>query len=381
MDIKTCLEEIQSFHDLSHFQTVFPDENIENGLCRPDDENLFLTSSLAFLHKQLLRKMEQEIVSKQDSLETDLLILDSTDGKEKVFIKLKNPNCFEETMKTETTIPSKKLHLNQILPKVKKNKAKSALFRSFVKKSNSRGGGCGEGFLPTKSNSLFSILIGRREPIRPVVVETSLPTKKIEIIDKYFNSIPSTLTYMPPSSESLTAYSDNNQFSKPASKVSIISSIPSLDVINKINSSAKYKNKICSYNKHSRHNLTKNDLNVINFLPQLPTANHCNNKCFRRTVNRKDLNFGNVENDVLRLVNVNRYIGYSPSEPKAGNKLVKHPSKLSVCLEEETDSEMDGYVTQEERNGILNFTDELKSNLSPKLLELVMNAIVRDFRS
>lgn len=141
MDLRTSIEQIQSYHDLGRFQNVYPDENIEFGLCRPRNEKLFLTASVAFLHKQLLRRLDDDQHSKcskfNDQSETNLLLLESETGQE-IYISVKNANKFEEAIKQEARVPKNKLSLVQMLPKAKKPKTKFTVFSVLLKGSSHR---------------------------------------------------------------------------------------------------------------------------------------------------------------------------------------------------------------------------------------------------
>ncbi|KAK9744916.1 hypothetical protein QE152_g7438 [Popillia japonica] len=136
------------------------DINIEQGLCTPNNENVFLLSSIAFLQKQLVRKLANDSKSKQDDdmnrRYSDLLLVESgqKSKRQKCFIRPPNMEKFDEMLKSEASLPDKTLSNTQILPLPKKNKgAKLSITNIFKQKSNTDM----ENFLHKKSSSLFNI--------------------------------------------------------------------------------------------------------------------------------------------------------------------------------------------------------------------------------
>lgn len=402
MDVKSCLEQIRSYHDLRHFQTLYPDENIEEGLSRPHDEGLFLTASVAFLHKQLLRRIEDEVTQKNCDSITDLLIFDSQDGSEKIYLPLKHVEVYEKVIKSECSIPKKKLSLNQIIPKVKKPKQVSYKMSRSCSPSSSAS-------KIQKTRSLFTIFS------RSISSKSSkfsfverLPSKnKFKIFKEYLKSIPSSqniLAVATNSTRSSHTLEMKESFIRPpeslTSTMSFVTSIPyyiSFDRRNKIPCRhfsgslcpLRCSKADCKLDFDENPYFTPSELEVLNCLTNLPfkSVRISQSENFRKTINRQAAT--NTSTEIIKLSDVRRMtcpqISFGESGSSSSSvrsKLKKQQSKLSVCLEDESESdETSVTISESESSTTYNSMDELKSSLSPELLEIVVNRIIEDLKN
>lgn len=446
MDVRSCLEQIRSISDLREFQNIYPDINIEDGICSPDDESLFLTSSLAFLHKQLLKKLDDEIKPKSycTAIESDLLILNSSRNSDKIYIKLKDSEKFVNVLRSEASLPKKKLSIDQILPRAKKPKnvktkeggklsgKPSHLLEHFssikfpetnsaviCKKSSSS-------FVKTKNSpSFFAFFSRKMQPRRisskiPVELEDRSSTiSKLQVYEKYLKSYPLSLNI---SRQVLKR--DDSIFLKPKpTKESLY-----LNSRRNICNSFSSNNRIPIGNFSSTVCLLSNQRGMIgdesgvfltpaerSYLQMLPSKSIrpiklSQSENFHRTISKKSLNT-NIDNynknnngDVIKLSELRRVCFdsetvISESVWNLETEMGKQPSKVSVCTDEENEEEKkisgrmktkrscssSDYEIDEKNNGnngySYNFTDELKSSISTKLLEMVVNKVIRDLKN
>lgn len=120
-NIPPCLDLLRNFEKNAPALS-----NIEDGLCCPDDQILFLTASMSFLQTRLMKKLNDEAVDKNVRQKTysNLLILENNPKSKqtKYYLKLKNIDRYDKVLEKEASMPSSTLSLNQILPRPKKSK-------------------------------------------------------------------------------------------------------------------------------------------------------------------------------------------------------------------------------------------------------------------
>lgn len=367
---------LRTFHD--------SDINIEDGLSRPDDADVFLSASMAFLHQQLAKKMETDFRSQKQRLHigkkySDLLIFEScTENDSKIYVKLKNVGKFDEVMKNEASIPRKKLSIHQILPKAKEprnSSNKNSLMQMFGKKSSSN--------LTRHSFSLFNLfrkstkLISDSETIAEEnSFEIPLNNNKKELIEKYLRSIPSV---QPKESNFFSASSIISDNSFEAESKIKISSLPIYLKINNSNNNNNsgtrnvndcgYFSTISNQSKRKKY-LSKAEEEILKMIP-------CN-RLNRIQLSRSE-NFAPIIEDDCETIceECLKSCPCTSSTTKISlikQKIKSEQSKLSVCLEDDYVSECD--VTE---NVSYNFTDEIKSSLTPDVLKVIIRQMVKDF--
>lgn len=372
-DYGSTMTNLQSFQD--------SDINIEDGLSRPDDADVFLSASMAFLHQQLVKKMETDICRQKPRLQiakkySDLLIFESCSEKDsKIYVKLKNVGKFDEVMKSEASVPQKKLSIHQILPKAKEPRNSSnrtSLMQMFGKKST--------GSLSRHSFSLFNLFRKSTKLINDcgTVVEENpfeipFDSSKKELIEKYLRSIPSV---QPKDSQffSTSSILSENSF-EPQSKIKI-SSLPIYLKINNNNSETRNANNCGYFSTASnlprpKKYLSKAEEEILKMIPcnRLNPVQISRSENFAPTITEDDCN---ICEECLKSCPC------TSSTTKISlrkQKIQTEQSKLSVCLEDDYVSECD--VTG---NVSYNFTDEIKSSLTPDVLKVIIRQMVKDFQ-
>lgn len=369
--------------------------NIEDGLLRPENKEVFLTSSIAFLHQRLLQKIESDVRIKTDNTEkkySDLLIV-TTDSEQSrtIYVKLKNINKFEEAMKNESSFPNKKLSIDQILPKpgaVKIPNGKKSVLSIFNKKS-SLNATQSFNFLNIfrKSSKDCSQQDDEEDDYAP---ETCTTKSKMEIVIKFLQSIPSEPhlpTPVPSGSgkdeEEPNSLQSLRSLAHPPKELEL--SDFSLPLIIKSN-----------YPKTIGQNLSKDEIDFINKispnpgkklrvsksetfpiyknlepLPSICSKCHVCEYCLRSNncdFNEK-VNYDEKNHSISK--NVNR---------RPTNDLKKALSKISVCLDDE---QMDDYEEIEANSSSIFYSslEDIRNNLTPEVLKDIIRKFVENLET
>lgn len=136
-----------SVRSLVHCKFDYPKRgNIEDGLCCPDDQTMFLTASMSFLQNHLARKLNTDITSpgkenRPKRTYSDLLILESSPKcqRTKSYLRLRNIDKYDEISRNEASFFSPILTINQILPSAKKCAERKGIFRIFRRSFSTSG--------------------------------------------------------------------------------------------------------------------------------------------------------------------------------------------------------------------------------------------------
>ncbi|KAB0798202.1 hypothetical protein PPYR_09195 [Photinus pyralis] len=136
-----------SVRSLMHCKFDYPKRgNIEDGLCCPDDQKMFLTASMSFLQNHLARILNTDISSpvkeaRPKRTYSDLLILESSPKckRTKSYLRLKNIEKYDEISRNEASFFSPILTINQILPSAKKCAERRGIFGIFRRSFSTSG--------------------------------------------------------------------------------------------------------------------------------------------------------------------------------------------------------------------------------------------------
>lgn len=294
--------------------------NVEDGLSSQDDANLFLVASMAFLQRQLKKKLgmndgEEENVKKGRTYSDMLLFETRNEGnRHRFFIRLKNTEKFDDIKRSETSIPDIVLSENQLLPYAKKPKLRlSRLFRNKSKTSKEN-----------KKSGVFGVF--KKCP----KVEAE---KKLNVSEANSPGI----LMISNNQNTGSSYSLNSEWSK----------------------SIKSKCKE-----------TKADEQLLDILPTLNSArtrkSFRSNTCLSLDEDEENITPYESEMESVKVKKKSKYY-----------KLKRQQSKLSVCLEDESESENEcNNRKPKSKMSYNNFPDELKANLSPEVLQNIITQMI-----
>lgn len=350
------------------------DINIEQGLCTPNNENVFLLSSIAFLQKQLVRKLANDSKSKQDDdmnrRYSDLLLVESgqKSKRQKCFIRPPNMEKFDEMLKSEASLPDKTLSNTQILPLPKKNKgAKLSITNIFKQKSNTDM----ENFLHKKSSSLFNIF--RKNSNSAKSSESNI------------SSCENSMVHIDPEKYILI---EEDEYTRRS-----MCSLSSISSLKENIHQAALKDGVQSHNddisKYHLNSYRQKELSDIEeeILKVIPTET---NLQIKRSINEKlrvskklsqsslnslknfsDVSFVRNEDDFLE--DPQTGIKFKCVPQSNGRRIREQQSKLSVCIEDESESDID--VVLQERSHPFHGSAK-NSKVSPETMEVVMNELM-----
>lgn len=354
---------------------VRDDVNIEEGLCKPQDENLFLLSSIAFLQKHLVKKLENETkVIHDDEVEkrySDLLLVESGQKfkRQKCFIRLPNMEKFDEVLKSEACLPQKLLSNTQLLPLPKKSRStKLSLTNIFKHKSCMEM----ENSVPKKSCSVFNIF--RKSSTSTKSSETNVSscetsTHKINP-DKYI--IFDSEDYVRQSVCSLASLSSLKENIQQATRNECINT----------NTDEIVRFQPLSHRQKNLSDIEEEILKVIPTETNLEIKKSINEKLrVSKSVSQSsldsyrsscDVKFVRKEDDFLEDLHTGIKFKCIPQLPE--RKIREQQSKLSVCIEDEPESDTDLFL--QHRNYPVNITDSVKPIVSSETIQVIMSELL-----
>ena len=345
--------------------------NIEDGLCRPEDFEAFMQSSIAFLQKQLIRTMRGEIggITNEDRSNksySNLLIVKAGNGHQQGnrYIRLTNVDKFEEIQKNESSLPFNALSSHKILP-VPKNPRSHKLLLSRLFKSKPRSK-----TITTVSPSIFSIFKRSNSSLKG--------STKSESTLEFQNGTGNV------SSTNLNVVHDNFESSPISSTTST-----KLDT----NTSSTTSNLVCKDHKCiSVYSNSNENLNVIREQEDIinPTALEVDEKLEEKisvksqSVDEEQTvssfnNFIHKENDYYEDPETGIEFKCVPARSHVARKSWNRDcqSKLSVYLEEdeeEIESDVDAFTKT--RRYPQNCTDDVKTIISSETVDTIMHQLL-----
>lgn len=348
--------------------------NIEDALTRPHDDCMFLKASMAFLQKQLIHKVrngyEDNVPRCCESKNySSLLIFELNLGTttRRYFVRVKNVEQYDAAMRMEARTPNKILSLHQLLPMPKKPRKNRSNFFSLLKHGTFSNSSITEKSTVSKSSHSIFNFFKKYAKETPSDSELLLNNKFSTTIavdyTKYLGDLPLLKLVDHQSSRSIIAnrtsslYTPSSAFIKPVSSDFGNSSI--LD-------SKFFIGKHDCQPHPSGTLLSKEELGILRVIPSNPT------ECFQSTCSdtcRKNRN--NCENVGTALT--------SPA-PIHRDSAREQPSKLSVCIDSDDEEEGTNYsIRPGSSKYSCNLTDEVKSNFSPEVLDVIMRRILQHF--
>lgn len=348
---------------------------IEDGLLVPENKDLFLTSSLAFLHRHLLKKIETDVNEKtyfNEKKYSDLLIVKThSDQSRTIYVQLKDVDKFEENLKNESTVPYNKLSIDQILPKpgsVKiRNKRKTTL-NIFNKKSSGNISISSRYSLNFFNIFKKSSVKFEEEPTNELKETPSIYTtkSKMEVIIKFLQTIP-------------------NEPHKLTPVPSIIDKFtPKMVEISDLSLPVIIRPKPSNYLKERYENLTMDEMNALNKIVNKPctilrvskseTFNkvRLKNDDERYEIKESDLTFNNkCQLCECCIANYNK--------EKCCIEMKKPLSKISVLDEQSEDDEDEERFDNSTSSSIFHdFDNEIKSTITSSVLKDIIKKFVED---
>lgn len=126
----------------------------EEKIRNPDDEQVFLTASMAFLRKMIAKRIEEKQVNKNCCNSSDILLI-TNNRNEFELVQLKNVEVNKEVFENEARKAKKALPFDAILPQPIRRTCNSKLV-NFINSSFSR-------ISLTNSNSLLRLLFKKKK--------------------------------------------------------------------------------------------------------------------------------------------------------------------------------------------------------------------------
>nr|XP_022905534.1 uncharacterized protein LOC111417477 isoform X3 [Onthophagus taurus] len=359
------------------------DINIEDGLCKPENENLFLISSIAFLQKHLIKKFENEENLKKsiDRKYSDLLIVESGQKymRQKTYIKLVNIEKFDEILKNEASLPQNALSNTQLLPLPKKSKSTKLIMSSIFKPKISYST---PSTITTKKSSTFFNIFKRSSSISTSLVpfnSIELDTEKIIVttenektnnqsscsisIQKTSNTTTTTTTTTSTSTNDQNDLNDNEN----------------LNLIPRYYSNHSVKKRILSEAEEEILRIIPKESNLIikkNISEKLRTSSR---KALAITDDEETICTSEVslvkkdDDDFYEDLETGIKFKCMPANSLQPKKLKEQQSKLSLCIEDEMESDID--YGQDQRKYPFNCTDDIKALVSPEAIDLIINEV------
>lgn len=302
---------------------------IEDGLLTPDNQQVFLTASMAFLQRKLQGKIEEKGdngTSDQSNQKnySNLLIIELNRGKrtERFYVRVKNEDKYEQIFKKESSVsPNAKLRFDQLLPKPKKPKTQCKGLVRFFKRNSSDVNLIHEPVLK-RSASVFTVF-KRATPNPSQSCISCVSCSSVQMGNLFENF------RLPPTPSQCSTVSG---FIKPQNQ----------EQCNKIRKSPHKSNTT------QKTLLGAEELEILRLIPSSPGR-------------QDDL----LDSDSSFSSNCN----YS---------VRKRSSKLSVCMESEEESDNES-VFDVSNYGSCNLTDEVKSNFSTEALDVIMRRLMQYF--
>lgn len=301
---------------------------IEDGLLTPNNQQVFLTASMAFLQRKLQGKIEEKgdnRTSDQGNQKnySNLLIIELNRGKhtERFYVRVKNEDKYEQIFKKESAVsPNAKLRIDQLLPKPKKPKTQNKGLVGLFKRNTSCVNLIREPELK-RSASFFTVF------------KRSTP-----------NASQSCLSCVSCSSMQMENLFENFRLPHTPSQSSLVSSF--------------------TRPQQQQHNKTKKTL--------------CRSNTTQKTV------LGPEELEILRLIpsnpgkRENALDSENSFSSNCNSSVRQRSSKLSVCMEDEEESDNESAFDVSNYSSC-NLTDEVKSNISTEALDIIMRRLMQYF--
>lgn len=332
---------------------------IEEGLITPQDQQVFLSASLAFLQKKLQDKIEEKRSNKSFSCSNEksysnLLVFEFNNGKssERYFVRVNNKEKYEELLKEECTVSArKKLSFDQILPKPKKPKTES---KSFIKRFKPSSLKISLVRAPAVKKSTSFLTIFKRSTASLSQCNFSCASAMSLRAESFFENLrlpptPSQNSILsgfikPHRSDSCCSYASTQLNENPLPPCSSIESITKPMI------------------------LGPEEVEILRLIPNSPS----NRK------RRRMRNFQQQSN--LPLECGDGVVTRRCSSSCSGGSVRVCSSKLSVCIEDDEDEEEGRRSTVEVSNyGSCNLTDEVKSNFSTEGLDIIRRRLMQYF--
>ncbi|KAF5299980.1 hypothetical protein FQA39_LY11353 [Lamprigera yunnana] len=179
-----------SLEHLVNCRIDYPERNnVEDGLCCPQDTNIFLTASMSFLQHRLKQKLNDDLLDDKNHRKrtySNVLILENHPNSKqtKYYLKLKNIDRYDEIFRKEASMPSSALTLNQMLPQPKKPKTSFTIFKQFSTASERKS-------LNTKSQSTYNLFSnhGNGEKITSNVGKSNLLSQTSTSTTKHLDAL------------------------------------------------------------------------------------------------------------------------------------------------------------------------------------------------
>lgn len=340
----------------NHWDSTSELSYIEDNLTTPENQQVFLNASLAFLQKKLEEKLNEKVNNddfrrNNEKSYSNLLIFEYKNGEisEKCFVRIKNEEKYEKILKKECTIsPEAKLSLEQIIPKPKKPK--------------------------TENRSLISLL--KRSALKINVPREPAAKKSASFLTIFKHITPnasrSNLSCASAISLQTNAYFKNLKLPSTPSDISVLSGFIKPQRTESCCSYRSGKSNRSSYSKRStrtRQNILSHDeIEILHMIPQSPRICQKHHHCDKQN----SLKEYSVPMDCGDSV-------CSSSSNNGHNAVKKCPSKLSICIEEDEEGdeeENEGGISSYDSS---NLTDEIKSNFSIEGLDVIMRRLIQYF--
>lgn len=360
--------------------------SVEDELANPKNPQVFLSASLAFLQKQFLSKINSEYETKTSSASnetkrySDLLIFDF--NTERYFVRVKNVEKNYEMLQNEAKTPSRTLSLAQLIPSAKKPR-KNNFLDLLISKTASTLTIIQNPSLKA-SLSLFSIFKRPDKNIGGASVPYVEEDKGVfsiagtEIVDQG-----RLIQQTKPGLEKRLVCASTSTCTLNSGLICIKPSETSLEVL-KANQSSNInrslgRHSLTSSTSSLTSQLSKEEIEILRIIPShpiIPKKSNERHKTQNAETVRKHSRIGRS------------YFGPEISEysGSSGVSAVRKPSsKLSVCLEDEedTDWETEELLSGSSRSDVsgyssCNLTDEVKSNFSPEALDVIMRRLMQN---
>lgn len=352
---------------------VGEDVNIEEGLCKPRDENSFLLSSIAFLQKQLIKKLDSKSQLNRDGdvnkRYSDLLLVESGQKfrRQKCFIRLPNLEKFDKVLRSEASIPEKILSNTQILPLPKKSKSTKLSLVNFFKQRDED-----EDTVPRKSSSVFNIFR-----------KSSTSTKASDSNVSSFNA---SIVHIDP--EKYIIFDEEESADRSVYSTESLSSlkenIEQATLNDCVNSHIDDNTSRYQLNCHKVKELSDIEEEILKVIPTETSleikksinenlrASRATSRSSINSMSSSDVKFIKQEDDYLEDPETGIKFKWVPQT--SGRKIKEQQSKLSVCMEDEPESDIDAILQQ--RNHPFNGGNSVRTMVSSETVEVIMNELL-----
>lgn len=323
--------------------------SIEDGLLTPNNQQVFLTASMAFLQRKLQEKNQKigdnaTTHSGNQRNYSNLLIFEVSNGTniQRLFVRVKNDEKYDDIFKKESSVnPRGKLSFDQLLPRPRKSKPNNKGLMGLFKRNYPEINIIQEPVLK-RSTSFFTVF--KRSVRNPSQSDLSCVSCVSVQQEDTFE------TFKLPSATSQCSVVSG--FEKPQR----LECCESYHTVSSNNTSPS--------NMPQKTILRPDELDILRLIPSNPSK-----------INGRNSHKKNKDGVPLET----RRISDSENSQSCSG-LRQRSSKLSVCLEDDEQDESDSDTALGVSNyGSCNLTDEVKSNFSTENLDVIMRRLMRYF--